>query len=73
MKKHKFIIKDKLVMGGEPVIIGTRIPAERLARLIEQGFTPQNLKRDFPQVDSKVIKGAVKEITELAVGALKAV
>jgi hypothetical protein len=37
---------------------------------MEQGYTPENLKREFPHVEQKVLKGAVKEMAELTVCAL---
>jgi uncharacterized protein (DUF433 family) len=70
MEKSNYLVRESGVLGGTTVIVGTRIPAERLARLMEQGYTPENLKREFPHVEQKVLKGAVKEMAELTVCAL---
>jgi uncharacterized protein (DUF433 family) len=57
-----YIVRDKDIMGGAPVIVGTRIPAERLVALLEFGYTEEKIKEQFPHVDLKKIRGAVSEL-----------
>ena len=60
--KTVYIVKDKEIFGGAPVIAGTRIPAERLGWLVEQGYTEGTLRKEFPHVPKKVIRGALSEL-----------
>lgn len=46
------IEKDKKVMGGQPVIKGTRIPVARVMALIGMGYTLTKLKKELPDLDS---------------------
>ena len=50
---------DPEVMGGEPVIRGTRMPVRGLARIIEAGGTTEQLVEDFPSVPVEAHEFAV--------------
>lgn len=58
----RFIVRNKKILGGEPVIIGTRVPVERVIFLLEKGYTEENLHAEFPHVPVKKIKGTVAEL-----------
>lgn len=60
--KIKYISKKENILGGAPVISGTRIPAERLTRLIEMGYTEENIKKEFPRLEIRKIRGAIFEL-----------
>lgn len=60
----KFITKKRSIMGGAPVIIGTRIPVERLLALVRHGYTELNLQNEFPHVSQRKIRGALAELLE---------
>ncbi len=60
----KFITKKRTIMGGAPVIIGTRIPVERLLALVRHGYTEANLRAEFPQVSQRKMRGALAELLE---------
>lgn len=57
-----YIEKNEKILGGNPVIAGTRIPAQRLLHLIQSGYTEENLKEEFPGVPAKKIRGALSEL-----------
>lgn len=63
----KYISKTKNILGGAPVISGTRIPAERLSALVELGYTEENIKKQFPGVSIKKIKGAMSELLSFSI------
>ena len=65
--KMRYVIKDEKILGGAPTIAGTRIPAERLAHLVEQGYEEKNIRREFPGVEVETIRGALKELTLVGV------
>lgn len=47
---------DPQILGGEPVIAGTRIPVERVYHLIRQGYSTDTLEREYPHVSPKKIQ-----------------
>ena len=55
-KLNKYISINPRVVGGEPVISGTRIPVERVYNLIKQGESVEKLKENYPDVSSKKIQ-----------------
>lgn len=53
---YKYISMDKDILGGTPVISGTRIPIERLMALVKMGYSTEDLKEEYPHVDAKKIQ-----------------
>ncbi|MDO8619212.1 MAG: DUF433 domain-containing protein [Candidatus Daviesbacteria bacterium] len=60
----KYISIDKEILGGTPVISGTRIPIERIYELIKQGSTVENLQKDYSWVDKKKIQFVIAYLME---------
>jgi uncharacterized protein (DUF433 family) len=58
--RDKHIEINPKVMGGEPVIRGTRVPVRSLAELIERGERRDVLREDFPQVPEQAYELAVR-------------
>jgi uncharacterized protein (DUF433 family) len=46
------VVEDPEIFGGEPVVVGTRIPVYSLLALVEQGASAEELLEDFPALDS---------------------
>lgn len=42
------IVSDPSVMSGDPVVRGTRIPAETILAYLRAGRTPQEIFEDYP-------------------------
>lgn len=61
----KFIISDPEILGGTPVIKGTRIPIARILFLLKDGYTLEAIHEDFSHVDKKTLEGAIDEAIEL--------
>ena len=55
------IQKNPKVLGGKPVIAGTRIPVARLLALIGMDYKLADLKREFPQLS----KLRARDVTEI--------
>jgi uncharacterized protein (DUF433 family) len=51
--RDKYVEINPQVMGGEPVIRGTRVPVRDLAQLIELGESRELLREDFPRVPAE--------------------
>lgn len=54
-----YIERNPAVMGGEPVITGTRVPVRTLAGLIEMGETHEVLREDYPHIPEEAYPAAV--------------
>ncbi len=50
------------ILGGKPVIKGTRISVELVLELIDAGWTPDEIKKEYPHLS----KSTIKEIATLA-------
>ena len=47
---------DPAVLGGVPVFRGTRIPIHMVAELLDQGETPDTLRRGYPRLTDEMIR-----------------
>lgn len=47
----KIIEKNPKVLGGQPVIAGTRIPVARVVALVVQGYKLKDFKKEYPYLD----------------------
>jgi uncharacterized protein (DUF433 family) len=57
--RDRYIQHDPKVMGGEPVIRGTRVPVRTVAALIEDGESPDVMREDYPHVPEEAYAVAV--------------
>lgn len=69
--KTRYIVRNPEIMGGAPVIAGTRIPVIRLVWLMRHGYTEQQLREDFPYVSRTKLRGALAELFEHTVHQLE--
>jgi uncharacterized protein (DUF433 family) len=47
---HAEVISDRSVMGGEPVVRGTRIPAATIAAYLAAGRSDREIFEDYPSM-----------------------
>lgn len=57
--RHERIASDPEVMGGKPVIRGTRIPVELLLAKLGQGMTPDELLAAYPRLTREDVLAAL--------------
>ena len=55
---HERIEINPEVMGGKPVIKGTRVPVETVLRKLGGGVTPEAVVRDHPRLTLDDIRAA---------------
>jgi uncharacterized protein (DUF433 family) len=55
---HERIELNPDIMGGKPVIRGTRIPVEIVLRKLGAGMTPEQIIADHPRLTSEDIRAA---------------
>lgn len=57
---ERYVERNPAVMGGEPVIRGTRVPVRTVAGLIEQGESCEIMREDYPQVPEEAYAVVVR-------------
>lgn len=55
----RYISIDPDILGGAPVVKGTRIPVERVFKLVDQGYDLSKFKEEFPQVHTEIIQSLI--------------
>ncbi len=61
----KTIVVDPKILGGKPVIVGTRIPVEQVLFLLKQGFTIEAIHEFYPQVGIETLENTIDEAVQL--------
>ncbi len=46
----RYIVTDSAILGGEPVIIGTRTPVRAVVELWRQGIAPELMPQHLPHL-----------------------
>lgn len=62
---RKYIVSDPDILGGKPVIVGTRIPIDQILFLLKEGYTIEAIHEYYPHVGIKTITGAVDQAIKL--------
>ena len=58
MATHERVEINPEVMGGKPVIRGTRVPVEIVLRKLGAGMTPEEIIHDHPRLTVDDIRAA---------------
>jgi uncharacterized protein (DUF433 family) len=58
---NKYIVSDPNIMGGAPVIKGTRIPIEIILHRLKEGNSVAAIHKMYAWVDMKTLTGAIDE------------
>jgi len=53
---HKAVVSDPHILGGTPVIKGTRVPVYTVAAQLAAGLPPERIREDYPSLDDKKIE-----------------
>ena len=53
------IVIDPNIFGGKPVVRGLRIKVETVLALLEQGATPEEILRDYPDLEPDDIRACL--------------
>ena len=61
---ERFISSNPKIMSGAPVIAGTRVPVARIVYLLKDGFTIEQINKQFPHVGLKKLRGAIGELAQ---------
>ena len=69
---RKYISSDPHIMGGAPVIKGTRIPIEVILHRLKEGNSMEKVHQMYSWVDLKTLTGAVEEAIQTVTTTLHA-
>lgn len=47
---HRFVVSDPDILGGEPIISGTRTPIRAVVELWRSGIAPEEIPTDLPHI-----------------------
>lgn len=53
------VITDRLIMGGAPIVAGTRIPTSTIDRFSQNGYGVADIIREFPRLEPADIAAAL--------------
>lgn len=56
------------VLGGTPVIRGTRLPVEFVLSLLADGWTREQLRENYPQLTDDALRATIGRIVAPAAG-----
>lgn len=56
------VVRDPNILGGMPVIRGTRVPAKTIALMVEAGDSDFEILRHYPTIDLESIRAAVEYV-----------
>ena len=59
-----YIISDPYILGGTPVIKGTRVPIGRIVFLLKDGYTLETIHEEYPHIDVPTLSAAIDETIE---------
>ncbi|OLE55570.1 MAG: hypothetical protein AUG51_02530 [Acidobacteria bacterium 13_1_20CM_3_53_8] len=48
--EHLYIVTDSQILGGEPIIKGTRTPVRAIVELWRQGIAPEEIPKHLPHL-----------------------
>lgn len=65
------IIKDRKVLGGEPVFRGTRVPFKALIDYLEGGETLDKFLEQYPSVSRELAVAALEEARSSLISQLR--
>ena len=50
LTRHRYIVQDNQILGGEPIIEGTRTPVRAVVELWRQGIAPEDIPNRLPHL-----------------------
>jgi len=62
---RKRITVDPSILAGKPIIKGTRIAVEFILELLANGWTVDDILRNYPQLKREDVAAALKYATEV--------
>ena len=64
MKWQKYIVSDKKILLGKPVVKGTRISVEFLLGLLAQGWSEEEILENYPRLNKNSLQAVFAYVQE---------
>jgi len=48
--EHRYVVRDDDILGGEPIIVGTRVPVRAVVELWRLGVAPEEVSTHLPHL-----------------------
>src|SRR2546423_1629447 len=61
----QYITTNPIIMGGQPCIVGTRIPVRLILIRLKQGYTLKKLQQMYDWVPLATFEGVLEELVQL--------
>ena len=65
MVEEERIVIDEKILGGKPVIKGTRIPVYVIIEMIANGLSINDVLKEYPELSEEDVKAALKYAASL--------
>jgi len=65
MVEEERIVIDGKILGGKPVIKGTRIPVYLIAEMIANGSSIKDILKEYPELSKEDVKAALRYAASL--------
>ena len=65
MKWHNYIITNPDILGGKPIIKGTRISVEFILNLMADGWTEERIIENYPHLTHEAIQAVLAFASEV--------
>ena len=63
---NSLIVRKKTILGGKPIIDGTRIGVDDIARFLAHGYGLNDIRRAFPHLTASQLKAALAYLNDTA-------
>jgi uncharacterized protein (DUF433 family) len=60
------IVVNPKVMGGKPIVKGTRVTVEQVLKLLAQGLSNQEILKDYPHLSKEDISAVLLYAAKIA-------
>lgn len=61
----KYIVSDPTILSGMPIITGTRVPVARILSLLKEGYTLEDIHKQFDHISLETLAEALDEVATL--------
>ena len=48
--EHRYVVRDDTILGGEPIVAGTRVPVRAVVELWRLGVAPEEVPTHLPHL-----------------------
>jgi len=65
MVEEERVVIDEKILGGKPVIRGTRIPVYLIVELVANGLSIKDILKEYPELSEEDVKAALRYAASL--------